>query len=201
MNPQNAIDTGTANLPGDHHLIEESRRDGERFAAIFDRHAVAIHRYLSRRLGGSLADDLTAETFLVAFRQRERYDVRFPDARPWLYGIATNLLRHERRAEIRQYRALARTGIDPATVTDEDAVVARVAAGAEQRRLAGVLAGLPAGERSVLLLIAWEQFSYEEVARTLDIPVGTVRSRLHSARKRIRAILPDLDPGTSKELS
>jgi RNA polymerase sigma factor (sigma-70 family) len=183
--------TGTVS---DAELIEESTRDGERFAEIFDRHATAIHRYLSRRIGRSLADDLTAETFLVAFGQRDRYDTGQPDARPWLYGIATNLLRRQQRAEVRQYRALARTGVDPVAEDCQDEVVARVAASAAQRRLAAVLAKLPAGERSVLLLVAWEQLSYDAVARALDIPVGTVRSRLHTARKRVRTALGDLDP-------
>jgi RNA polymerase sigma factor (sigma-70 family) len=178
----------------DSTVIEQSRTDPERFAEIFDRHAPAVHRYLSRRIGGSIADDLTAETFLVAFRQRGRYDTGQPDARPWLFGIATNLLRHEQRAEVRQYRAFARTGVDPAGQHSEDDVVARVVAGTAQRRLAAVLADLSERERSVLLLVAWEQLSYDEVARALGIPVGTVRSRLHNARKRVRAALADLDP-------
>jgi RNA polymerase sigma factor (sigma-70 family) len=77
-------------------------------------------------------------------------------------------------------------------------VVARVAATTASRRLAAVLAKLPAGERDVLLLIAREELGYAEVARALDIPIGTVRSRLHSARKRLRAALADLDPRTSE---
>src|SRR5262245_19084204 len=177
-------------------LIEQSRSDPERFAEIFDRHAPAVHRYLSRRIGTSLADDLTAETFLVAFRQRARYDTAQPDARPWLFGIATNLLRRERRAELRQYRAFARTGVDPVAQRGDDEVVARVVAATVWRRLAGVLADLPERERNVLLLVAWEQLRYEEVARALGIPVGTVPSRLHSARKRIRAALDGIDPIT-----
>ena len=132
----------------------------------------------------------------MAFRQRERYDTRHPDARPWLYGIATDLLRREQRAEVRQYRALARTGVDPASEQVEEEVVARVVASAAHRRLAAVLAKLPAGERNVLLLVAWEQLSYDEVARALGVPVGTVRSRLHSARKRVRAVMGDLDPSS-----
>jgi RNA polymerase sigma-70 factor (ECF subfamily) len=179
---------------GDGALIERSRAEPDCFAEIFDRYAPAVHRYLSRRIGTSTADDLMAETFLIAFRQRDRYDTAQPDARPWLYGIASNLLRRERRAEVRQYRAFARTGVDPVGQHSEDEVVARVDAVTAQRRLAAVLADLSTGERSVLLLVAWEQFSYEEVARALDIPVGTVRSRLHSARKRVRAALADLDP-------
>jgi RNA polymerase sigma-70 factor (ECF subfamily) len=184
----------------DSDLIEQSVQDAERFAEIFNRHAAAVHQYLSRRIGRSLADDLTAETFLVAFRQRERYDTRHPDARPWLYGITTNLLRRERRAEVRQYRALARTGVDPASEQVEEKAIARVVASAAHRRLARVLARLPVGERNVLLLIAWEQLSYDEVARALGVPVGTVRSRLHSARKRVRAVMGDLDPNRYEEM-
>jgi RNA polymerase sigma-70 factor (ECF subfamily) len=175
-------------------LIRRSLTDAEQFAGVFDRHAVAVHRYLARRVGTSIADDLTAETFLVAFRLRSRYDVGQPDARPWLYGIATNLLRREQRSEVRQYRAFARTGVDPVMPSGEDDLVAGLAARSMSRRLAGALATLSERERSVLLLIAWEQFTYDEVARALDIPIGTVRSRLHNARKRIRAALPDLDP-------
>ncbi len=180
--------------PDDSTLIGRSLTAAEEFAAVFDRHASAVHRYIARRIGTASADDLTAETFLIAFRQRQRYDLSQPNARPWLYGIATNLLHRYRRTEVRHYRALARTGVDPVTEPDADRVVARVAAGAASRRLAAVLAKLPAGERDVLLLVAHEELDYADVARALDVPVSTVRSRLHSARKRLRAALADLDP-------
>jgi len=176
---------------GDHDLIRLSTADPEAFGQIFDRHAATIHRYLARRVGRTLADDLTAETFLIAFRRRDEYDMSHADCRPWLYGIAANLLRGHQRDEIRQYRALARTGADPVYDASEDSD-ARVTAADDVRALAGVLARLPAGERDVLTLIAQAQLSYPEVARALDIPVGTVRSRLHSARKRIRSALPEL---------
>jgi RNA polymerase sigma factor (sigma-70 family) len=184
--------------PDDSTLIGRSLTAAEEFAAVFDRHASAVHRYIARRIGAAVADDLTAETFLVAFRQRQRYDLSQPDARPWLYGIATNLLHRHRRTEVRQYRALARTGVDPATEPDAERVVARVAATAASRRLAAVLAKLPAGERDVLLLVAQEELGYADVARALDIPISTVRARLHSARKRLRAKLADLDPRTAE---
>jgi RNA polymerase sigma factor (sigma-70 family) len=178
---------------GDHDLIRLSAAEPEAFGPIFDRHAATIHRYLARRGGPSLADDLTAETFLIAFRGRAKYDLAYADALPWLYGIAANVLRGHLRAEIRQYRALARTGIDPAYPDADDRVVARVTAADDVRALAGVLAKLPAGERDVLTLIAQAQLSYPEVARALGIPIGTVRSRLHSARRRLRTALPDLE--------
>jgi RNA polymerase sigma-70 factor (ECF subfamily) len=182
----------SVDVVGDHDLIRRSAVEPEVFGQIFDRHAAAIHRYLARRIGRTLADDLTAETFLIAFRGRDRYDLAHTDCRPWLYGIAANLLRGHQRAEVRQYRALARTGIDPALAGPDDRVLSRVAAEAHVRALAAVLARLPVGEREVLTLVSQAQLSYPEVARALDIPVGTVRSRLHSARKRIRTALPDL---------
>src|SRR5690348_17849622 len=93
-------------IAGDHELIRMSGDRPELFGQIFDRHAAAIHRYLARRVGATLADDLTAETFLIAFRGRDRYDIGQRDALPWLYGIAANLLRGHQRTELRQYRAL-----------------------------------------------------------------------------------------------
>jgi RNA polymerase sigma factor (sigma-70 family) len=184
------------NVVDDHDLIRQSRDHPEVFGGIFDRHAPVVHRYLTRRVGVTLADDLTAETFLIAFRSRDRYDLGQPDARPWLYGIAANLVRGHQRTEIRQYRALARTGLDPALADHGDRVTARVAAAGHVRALAGVLARLTAGEREVLTLVSQAQLSYPEVARALGIPIGTVRSRLHSARSRIRKALhdfPELD--------
>jgi RNA polymerase sigma factor (sigma-70 family) len=188
----------------DSDLIRLSATSPETFGAIFDRHAVPIHRYLARRAGRVLADDLMGETFLIAFRGRETYDLRRPDALPWLYGIAANLLRGHQRTEIRQYRALARTGVDPALAADDDRVLARVVAADHVRALAAVLARLPVGEREVLTLISQAQLSYAEAAQALDIPIGTVRSRLHSARRRVRAALddfPELDltDGTDDE--
>ncbi|NBH02776.1 sigma factor, partial [Amycolatopsis sp. SID8362] len=94
----------------DAEIIAASLRQPERFAVVFDRHAAHIHRYLARRLGGQLADDVLGETFLAAFGGRGRYDPAFPDARPWLYGIATNLVGKRRREEAREYRLRAALG-------------------------------------------------------------------------------------------
>ena len=170
-------------------VIARSLDDPEQFAVVFRRHAPEIHRYVVRRLGPGAADDVVAETFLIAFRLRARYRPDQPDARPWLYGITTNLIGRHRRAEVRQYRALARTGLDPVTESFADRADARVSAGAEIRRLAAALAGLPAGHRNALLLVAWGDLSYEQAAAALGVPVGTVRSRLSRARRRLRQAL------------
>ncbi|WP_228010957.1 RNA polymerase sigma factor [Nonomuraea phyllanthi] len=184
----------TAGVLDDAEIIRRSRHEPGLFAAVFDRHAAALHRYVTRRLGDSLADDIVAETFLAAFKRRTRYDTARADARPWLYGIAGNLIGRHRRTEVRSYRALARSGVDEVAESYADRVESRVSASAVQRELAAALAALPAADREVLLLIAWAQLSYEETAQALGIPIGTVRSRLHRARRRTRAALGGIDP-------
>jgi RNA polymerase sigma factor (sigma-70 family) len=180
--------TGAAGAD-DAAVIESSWREPERFAALFDRHAPHIHRYLARRAGRAVADDLVAETFLAAFAKRHRYDLGHPDARPWLYGIATNLVGQHRRDEARQYRIRQAAPAEPAVPGHADRVAADVTAQAVRAPLAAALAVLPDGDRDVLLLIAWEELTYQEVSRALGIPVGTVRSRLHRARARLRQLL------------
>ncbi|MFD0206018.1 MULTISPECIES: RNA polymerase sigma factor [Saccharothrix] len=187
----------------DAEIIERSRHEPDAFAALFDRHAPHIRRYLARRLGDQVADDLVAETFLTAFDKRQRYDRARPDARPWLYGIATNLVGRHRRQEARRYRESAadtagRVHGDHADHADR--VATEVTARAVRSLLIGALDGLSAEDRDVLLLVAWEQLSYEEVAAALAIPVGTVRSRLHRARRKVREALGGQNPTEVEEL-
>jgi RNA polymerase sigma factor (sigma-70 family) len=172
-------------------FIALSRQDPEQFTELFRRHAPHIQRYVVRRLGPDPADDIVAETFLQAFRQRDRYDQARPDARPWLYGIATNLIGHHRRSEIRQYRALARTGADPVTESFTERVDNRISASTDSKSLAAALAAMSRELRDTLLLTAWGELTYEEVATALGVPVGTVRSRLSRARAKLRKTLED----------
>ena len=180
-------------------VIESSWREPERFAVLFDRHAPHIYRYLARCAGPQVADDLVAETFLAAFAKRERYDLRYADARPWLYGIATNLVGQHRRDEARQYRISQAAVAEPEVPGPAERVAADVTAQAMRPLLEGALAALPAGDRDVLLLIAWEQLTYKEVAQALAIPVGTVRSRLNRARTKVRQILAGTDAAATYE--
>jgi RNA polymerase sigma-70 factor, ECF subfamily len=180
-------------------VIKASLRDPDLFAAIFDRHAPYVHRYLARRLGREAADDLVGETFLIAFGKRRRYDPGRPDARPWLYGIATNLVGQHRREEIRRYRLHNAIGPEPDEVSHAERVVAQVAAQAMGHLLGAALAELADGDRDVLLLIAWEGLSYDETASALRIPIGTVRSRLNRARKQVREVL-EVPAETEKEI-
>jgi len=126
---------GQAPRPSDATAIARSLESPAAFADVFERHHPAIHRHLARRLGRDLADELAAETFAVAFAKRGRYDPAFPDARPWLYGIATRLAHRHWRREERELRAYARTGVDAATPSPEERVAARAdSAGAGRAR-------------------------------------------------------------------
>jgi RNA polymerase sigma-70 factor (ECF subfamily) len=141
-----------------------------------------------------IADDLAAEVFVAAFAQRQRYDLARDCARPWLYGIATNLAGSHRRQEERRYRALARMDARLVSPSDEDLIADRVTASAAGPALADALAALDRGDRDVLLLVALADLSYAEVAESLGIPYGTVCSRLSRARRRLRAALGGASP-------
>ena len=185
--------------PSDTDVIARSIDEPEVFATLFDRHATAVHRYLGRRVG-ELADDLLSETFLIAFRRRSAYRADHLEVRPWLIGIATNVVHGHARTERRRYRALARAAAEPETSPpDPGDCTDRLTAEALRGPLAGALAGLKARDRHALLLLAWGQLSYEEIAAVLDVPVGTVRSRLNRARRQTRAALGATNPFTTSE--
>jgi RNA polymerase sigma factor (sigma-70 family) len=177
----------------DGELIAGSRTEPAMFSEIFHRYHGELYRYLRRRVGVQLAGDLAAETFVTAFARRGAYRLQSPSARPWLYGIAHNLLRNHLRQERRQLAAYARHGAEP--LADAGAAAAfsaadsRADAAAVKARLAQLLSRMPAGDRDVLLLPAWAEMSYPEVAQALGIPAGTVRSRLNRARRQLRPLV------------
>jgi RNA polymerase sigma-70 factor (ECF subfamily) len=177
--------------PPDSTVIVVSRQDADAFAVLYERYAAQLHQYAYRRVGREVAEDVVAETFLAAFRARGRYDASRPDARPWLFGILTKELARHHRTEKARYRTLARAGQDPVEETFADQVEQYVSAQAQRGPLGAALAGLPARDRDVLLLIAWADFSYAEAAQAMSIPVGTVRSRLNRARRKLRKALGD----------
>jgi RNA polymerase sigma-70 factor (ECF subfamily) len=171
-------------------IIHASRRDGERFGLLYDRYCAMLYRYAYRRLGPSgSAEDVVADAFVVAFRKRKEYDLARPDARPWLFGILTREIARRRRSEEARYRAIGRAAADEEVDEFADRVVSAVSAQAVRSALAVALGRLRPADRDVLLLIAWSDLSYEEVAESLGIKIGTVRSRLHRARRQLRNAL------------
>src|SRR4051794_566788 len=122
----------------DSEVIGASLADPSAFGVIFERHYDAVHSYLQRRLDGHLADELAAQTFLVAFDGRCRFDRSRSDSRPWLFGIATNLAHNHRRHEVVELRAVA--AMRPENGVGIDGVEARVDAERMRNLLAAALA-------------------------------------------------------------
>jgi RNA polymerase sigma factor (sigma-70 family) len=176
----------------DADVLARSLREPRAFELLFDRHFDAVHRYLHRRGGRDLADELAAETFALAFERRASCRST-GSVLPWLYGIATNLLRRSQRVERRQLSAFARGGVnDWVAYEDETARVEDASHGAE---LARALAAMKPRERDALLLYAVAELTYEEIALALEVPVGTVATWLHRARaiaRRELATEPDV---------
>ena len=173
----------------DNDIIRRSRDSPEVFGELYDRHASIIYRYAARRAGDFVADDVTSETFLVAWEQLETYDLDREDARPWLFGIATNLLRRHHRAEAKMLKTAAKAASREAIGDDSDRIAAQVDAVVATGRTAGTLKSMAAVDRETLLLYAWADLTYEGIALAMDVPVGTVRSRLNRARQSLRTQL------------
>ena len=182
-----SIDTQTS----DADLIARSLADPDLFTAVFDRHSGEILRYVYARLGPDLAEDVTAETFLAAFGCRSKYDGAWPDARPWLYGIAMRQISRHRRVEERRLRLLRSAPVDGPAEDHSDRAVARVTAQRLGPRLAAAVAALPRQDRELLLLIAWVELSYAEAATALSTTTSAVKARLHRIRVRMRQELGD----------
>jgi RNA polymerase sigma-70 factor, ECF subfamily len=181
--------------PSDAEVIGRSLDEPEAFGLIYDRHAPTVLRFFGRRVGAEGAEGLVGELFRIAFERRKAFDTSRASALPWLYGIGSNLLMKHRRGEARRLRASARMAAD-------EPAGRRASAGALDARLlfprvADALEALPAGEREALLLFAWEDLSYQGVAEALELPIGTVRSRLNRARAQLRELL---EPGGEKRV-
>jgi RNA polymerase sigma-70 factor (ECF subfamily) len=175
-------------------LIEQSVRGRpDAFVEVVQRHEVAVHGFLARRGGREVADDLLGEVWVRAFAARGGYDPRHEDARPWLYGIARNVLRAHWRASRAAGYALAEEAVDP-----WDEVVDRLDSAAKAQGLLSAVQALPAAERDVLLLVAWEQLTPAEAAVVLGVPPGTARSRLHRARAALRVLLAGIPEGAEE---
>jgi RNA polymerase sigma factor (sigma-70 family) len=175
------------NSPSDAEVIGRSLDEPEAFGLIYDRHAATVLRFLGRRVGAEVAEGLLGELFRIAFERRKTFDAARASALPWLYGIGANLLLKHRRAEARRLRASAR--IAAVEAADRRASAAALDARLLFPRVADAIEALPGDEREALLLFAWEDLSYQSMAEALELPIGTVRSRLNRARAHLRELL------------
>ncbi len=165
--------------------------DEQAFGALFDRHARTIYNYCFRRTADwSAAEDLTSVVFLETWRRRAAVRLDGGSLLPWLYGVATNVLRNHHRSLRRHRDALARLPEPVAPEEDAEVVAARVDDEREMRRILDRLRALPRRDQEVIALCVWEGLEYSQVAAALGIPVGTVRSRLNRAREKLREPAP-----------
>lgn len=173
-------------------VLWQQAREGDEtaFGVLFERHARRIYNYCFRRTGDwALAEDLTSATFLLAWRGRARAPLEAESALPLLYGIATNVLRNERRSLRRRREAFARLPLERAEEPDfAEEGPTRLDDQVAMRELLQLFVRLPRREQDVVALCDWSGLSYCDTAVTLDIPIGTVRSRLARGRRRLREL-------------
>lgn len=172
----------------DAEIFQRSIRDPDAFREIFERHASAVHAYARKRIGMTAGEEILSQTFLTAFEKRTRFDTSYESARPWLLGIATNIIRHHLREEREHLSALGKMFREQPEEPVDD--VARLDAQRMKPRLIAALLALSDDDRETFLLLALGQLTYEEVASALRIPIGTVRSRIHRARMHLRERVP-----------
>jgi RNA polymerase sigma factor (sigma-70 family) len=170
--------------------------DPDAFGLIFDEYARAVYN-LGLRLTAnwSAAEDVVSLTFLEAWRLRARIDPGGESLQPWLLGIAVNVCRNLARASRRHQAALSRIPPPPAIPDFAEELAGRLDDTAQLRQVAQALGGLRRSEREVIALCVWSDLDYATAARALGVPVGTVRSRLSRARRRLRKLVPaDREP-------
>jgi len=171
----------------DSDIIRRSADDPAAFAELFERHARVIGGFAARRVGVDAAEDVLSETMLIAFRRRRDFDTTWDSARPWLLGIASHVIKKHRAAEARQWRSFEASAARGEHAGDGaiDAAAERADASAAVRALAPRIAALAARDRDTLLLYAWADLTYDEIAVALGVPIGTVRSRLNRVRRKL----------------
>ncbi|MYY06425.1 RNA polymerase sigma factor [Streptomyces sp. SID4913] len=166
--------------------------DPDAFGALFDDYAQTVFRYAVRSTGDwSGGEDVVSLTFLEAWRLRGTLRESDEELKPWLLGIATNVLRNTRRAARRHEAALARMPAGAPVPDFADELVSRIHDAEQLAAAQAALRRLKPKEREVFLLCVWDGLDYRGAARALGVPVGTVRSRLSRARKRLRGLTED----------
>jgi RNA polymerase sigma-70 factor (ECF subfamily) len=158
----------------------------DEFAARYDEHHVAVFRFAARRLGPETAEDVVAEAFTIAWARIASFDPARGEFVSWLFGIVTNVISRHHRQETRQWRAFSKVGVHGTDSFDEE-LANRLDADVRWPHVASLLAEMSGQDRDVLLLHVWQEMTYQQVADTLGIPVGTVRSRIARARGRLAA--------------
>jgi RNA polymerase sigma factor (sigma-70 family) len=175
----------------DAELLAVAGSQPEAVGELFARHARTVYAYCARRSGGlDRAEDLTSVVFLEAFRRHRKLTLSNTSALPWLLGVANNVVRNSDRS-IRRYRsALGRIPDQAISVSAEDEAIKRLGAQEALARALDAISVLTRAEQDVVLLVLWSELSYADAATALAVPIGTVRSRLASARAKLNHSAP-----------
>ena len=160
----------------DSDLVRRSFKEPEIFEIIFDRYFCSIHSYFARRVGEIAADDLASDSFCIAFERRRNFNLQSVSIGPWLFGIANNLLKSR----------LLRDAVVSESIQRFVTPVGQFELVGELGRVGAAVAALDETDRESLLLFAWDGLSYEEISIALQIPPGTIRSKIHRARRQLR---------------
>jgi RNA polymerase sigma factor (sigma-70 family) len=183
--PRTLLDVPSFPEAADDELLAMARSEPEAFGELFKRHSRSVYAYCARRTGDlDLAEDLTSVVFMEAFRRRRKLHLSNASALPWLLGVANNVARNADRS-VRRYRsALDRLPALTNSASSEDEAIERLQAQDALARALDAISALTRAEQDVVLLVLWSELTYADAATALDIPVGTVRSRLASARAK-----------------
>jgi RNA polymerase sigma factor (sigma-70 family) len=186
--PANAEPTSVASAMSD--AVVTSVEHPHRFEAVFEQYHRTIYEYLARAVGRARADEYAGDVFVAAFAARARYDPALGSVRAWLFGIAANVRRTRARSDARGKRAWDRVGGErAATDGGFDVVEEGLDYGRRLAWVAELLRELSDTDRDVLVLYAFNELTYPEIAQALGVELGTVRSRLARARGRLRELL------------
>lgn len=158
------------------------------FGEFYEQNVKAVHIYLQRRTDRTTAEDLASEAFVRAWALRHRYDPTRGSPRQWLFGIVINELRNFRRSQNRRTRAIARLAVPAHRESAEDSAVHRLTSHSQTLKLDQLVAGLAERDRRLLALYREPEHSYRTIAEQMGLPEGTVRSRLHRLRQKLRQL-------------
>lgn len=161
--------------------------DSERLESLFREHYPAVLAYARRRASRSVADDVAAATFTIAWR---RADAIPDEPLPWLLGVARRVLATERRSQARRLRLEQRLWSDGSQSGEGPAL---------EGRLAQALAALSKPDREAILLVAWEGLTTRQAASILGVTATGLGVRLHRARRRLRIHLDRISDRVGSE--
>jgi RNA polymerase sigma factor (sigma-70 family) len=185
--PRTLLGVPALSETADSELLAMAGSNPEAFGELFKRYSRSVYAYCARRTGNlDLAEDLTSVAFMEAFRLRRKLQLSNASALPWLIGVANNVVRNADRA-LRRYRsALDRLPVPADSASSEENTMERFRAQEALARALEAMSVLTRREQDVVLLVLWSEFTYADAATALGIPVGTVRSRLASARVKFK---------------